>query len=57
MPITNRQGPLYFFPKGTKAYRDGYDRIFGKKDKTPASKQAVTKPKKTAPKQDAVDNT
>ena len=58
MGIEQRQGPIYIFASQSKAYRDGMDRIFGKKkaktetktaekpaEKKPAAKRSRGRPK------------
>ncbi len=56
MGIEQRQGPIYIHAVQSKAYRDGWDRIFSKDKKetgpvkkTPAAKQTSKDKVKTGP--------
>ena len=42
MPVESRTLPVYFHTVPTKAYRENFDRIFGKKSKPTVTVETVT---------------
>lgn len=61
MPVESRQGPIYFHSVQNQKFRQGWDRIFGKKDKPKAEEtqapkpvEALAEPTNEAPTNDAV---